>query len=379
MNVLLFSLHFFSFFYRQESDDELVESNFTSSFLNVSNHCYYHGSVQNDTFGYVAIDICAGIQGVIVAHDEILYIEPHAATEQPEASLDNMHATIHAITRADLPATMALDGNNSSFCGVHDEDEFEDSVEHERWHAEHDEDEEDEEEEESSESSDEPEQGGLWTIVPSTRTTRVRQKDKIQVLIVNDKTRYRSLGSQTEDSSLAILNLVAAYYRNGGFADPIEIELVGQITNNLQDPYTTKTSGGLVDPSGTYGLLGRFNYYRQRYASFLPSHDVAVLMSGKTFRSNILGLATVYSACMRDKSGVVTSLTPGSSQNVANAVIVAHEIGIAIYIDNETLSLVSTLVVILNRQLFVYHLITLSQLFIILLCDDFRTYVRYGS
>jgi len=254
--------------------------------------CYYQGTVDNDPSAFVAVNLCKGIHGTLVTQGKVFEIEPDQATLAGFVELDMIPAILHHISLRE-----GLQLSNYSFCDHQDSDE---------------------------------EKSGAKSFYTNSQTPALANFNSgeakvIQALIVNDFSRYQGLGAYTESASLDILNLVDAYYKYGSFRTSIRVEVVGQITNNLYDPYDIKTIGGKVDPSGSPGLLGRFNDYLQRYSPYLPEHDVAVLLSGLTFRNGMLGLATVGSCCDPTSRGLVTSMITGGLSE--QAIVVAHEIG----------------------------------------------------
>ncbi len=110
----------------------------------------------------------------------------------------------------------------------------------------------------------------------------------IELFVINDALRVAALGSAAaaETDTIHKINLIQNFYRNGGFAPPIQIILVGQLSLTV-DPWAATVTGTLVDSNV---LLNSFITWLA-LQSF--SRDAAILFSGRAFLNNVVGLSPV--------------------------------------------------------------------------------------
>eukprot|EP00928_Gymnodinium_smaydae_P032936 TRINITY_DN23736_c0_g5_i1.p1 TRINITY_DN23736_c0_g5~~TRINITY_DN23736_c0_g5_i1.p1 ORF type:complete len:952 (+),score=115.04 TRINITY_DN23736_c0_g5_i1:61-2916(+) len=160
----------------------------------------------------------------------------------------------------------------------------------------------------------------------------------VEALVVNDLSRYTAFGGKSGLDALAahstgVMNAVTTIYKaaptdGATFPHVVQVVLVGMNTIVDEDPWekTVKTSGSETDCSS---LLDLFNDWGQQQllAGKLIEHDNRVLLSGRDFDGNTVGLAGVSAMCDVARSGNVNMCGPKEGDKAQCAAVVAHEMG----------------------------------------------------
>eukprot|EP00930_Biecheleria_cincta_P046300 TRINITY_DN3192_c0_g1_i6.p1 TRINITY_DN3192_c0_g1~~TRINITY_DN3192_c0_g1_i6.p1 ORF type:complete len:1041 (+),score=103.50 TRINITY_DN3192_c0_g1_i6:366-3125(+) len=160
----------------------------------------------------------------------------------------------------------------------------------------------------------------------------------VETVVVIDHQRFQAFGGQAGLTALAahsaaVMNLVTTIYRtsptNGAqFPYTIQVVLTGMHTFIDGDPWenTVTMQGTETDCSS---LLSLFNNWgsQQQEAQLLMPHDNRVLLSGRDFDGNTVGLAGVSAMCDKTRSGNVNMCGTTESEKAQCAAVVAHEMG----------------------------------------------------
>lgn len=156
----------------------------------------------------------------------------------------------------------------------------------------------------------------------------------VEVVVVNDNSRYTAFGGQNGLADLAahsssVMNAVTSIYRaapmNVTLPYTIQIVLVAQHTFLQPDPYesTVSTWGGETELNS---LLSAFLGWtsKEMSAGNLSPNDNRILLSGRDFQGSTVGYAGVSAMCSVARSGSISMC--GSSLGRCSAVV-AHEMG----------------------------------------------------
>jgi len=157
----------------------------------------------------------------------------------------------------------------------------------------------------------------------------------VELLLVNDYSRSRALGSRVLTSSAAIVQSTAALYASGPFGFNITVQLRAQVSLPFGDPWPRpgpcSTSGGndACDPAteiDTSELLTSFSSWREEAmaSGLVPAHDNAALFSHLDFGGAVVGLAHKPGMCSADRSATVNQVTHTLPFSAA---LLAHEMG----------------------------------------------------
>eukprot|EP00930_Biecheleria_cincta_P096753 TRINITY_DN8854_c0_g2_i1.p1 TRINITY_DN8854_c0_g2~~TRINITY_DN8854_c0_g2_i1.p1 ORF type:complete len:1114 (-),score=144.64 TRINITY_DN8854_c0_g2_i1:210-3050(-) len=157
----------------------------------------------------------------------------------------------------------------------------------------------------------------------------------VEVVVVNDNSRYNSFGGQSGLSALAahsvsVMNTVTSIYRtaptSGAFPYTIQIVLVAQHTFLQPDPWDSDVSM-VGSETEVNTLLASFLRWCavEMAANALTANDNRVLLSGRNFDGATVGYAGVSAMCNLGRSGSINMC--GTSEPGRCAAVVAHEMG----------------------------------------------------
>ncbi len=140
----------------------------------------------------------------------------------------------------------------------------------------------------------------------------------VEVVAVTDSAYHVFYADEAEAAANSLMMMVGPYF---ALSSASPFVLVHTTTVVLDaDPWTVPANGsGEVDP---LALLDAFNAWA---AANVPAHDVAVLLSGRTFVQPTVGLAFTAAACTSTSGAVVQANHFGDVQ--FDALTVAHEVG----------------------------------------------------
>lgn len=157
----------------------------------------------------------------------------------------------------------------------------------------------------------------------------------IELMVVNDHSRYQQEGSETTVLTAGVANMADALFSralesnaqqtssSGGLQ--LRVMLVGQITFTREDPYAV--SGARSGVVAATDLLREFQDWFGSISpsANLPRSDSHFLLSGLTFEGNTVGVAPVGVMCRpRQRSGGVVQT---AHMSVAQSgLILAHEL-----------------------------------------------------
>jgi len=167
-----------------------------------------------------------------------------------------------------------------------------------------------------------------------TRRLQATSTKFVEILLVNDYLRYKDFTTVDElaADSVTIMNAVTAIYRNpptqsAQFPHQMQVVLVAQHTFLEADPWeaTVKTSGSEVMSDSLLDLFHDWAFQAVE-KGVVPAHDNRVLVSSRDFDGNTLGLAGVSAMCSPSRTGNVNQCMQGAERAVC-ASVVAHEIG----------------------------------------------------
>eukprot|EP00466_Bigelowiella_natans_P015998 jgi/Bigna1/67917/fgenesh1_pg.4_\ len=179
----------------------------------------------------------------------------------------------------------------------------------------------------------------------------------VDVLIINDYTRYGLRGIDTEAHSALVFSYVYFYYfggtTNGGTSFPgiysnsefkckIKLRLVGQMTWSHGTPYPVsyyqgpfcgyfcgRTDSCATQEYSSSCLISTYaqylDFYKPQLQNIFGSIDNAPMLSGVDFDGGTIGLAYVGTMCNGGLSVSINQLTGSSA--AFDASILAHEIG----------------------------------------------------
>ncbi|XP_056295914.1 disintegrin and metalloproteinase domain-containing protein 19 [Pseudoliparis swirei] len=243
-------------------------------------HCFYHGEVLGMSGSSVAVSTCSGLRGLISLNTSVSYlIEP-----LPVAAGGARRR--HAVFRAE---SLRLPGGR---CPHRHGDE---------------------------------EQGeglndflrGMTSPPRSVREKRdlSRNMKYVELLLVADKAEFEKHGSdlqKTKQKLQEAANLVDKYYK----ALSIRVALIGL------EVWTGRDMIGVSD--NPHGTLAAFLSWRGKQLRSLPN-DNAQLITGRSFRGTIIGMAHLKAMCSDYQSGGVN--TDHSESAVGVAATMAHEMG----------------------------------------------------
>ncbi|OCT86262.1 hypothetical protein XELAEV_18019954mg [Xenopus laevis] len=238
---------------------------------NMTEHCYYHGTVQGQDNSSVVISICSGIRGLITLSNNLSYIVEPLPGENVR----------HVIYKAEH---LGLSGR----CYGH-------SIQLE-------------------------EKLPILTSGASVHGTRVRREDVegercVELYLVADYAEFQKhdldLG-ETQRKMLEVTNYIDKFYR----ALNIRIALVG---------LEVWTAGDKCNVSeNPYSTLRTFLSWRRKLLLHTP-HDNAQLITGRSFYGTTIGLAPLQAMCSVYQSGGVNM--DHSNNAIGVAATMAHELG----------------------------------------------------
>merc|ERR1719265_1472796 len=126
----------------------------------------------------------------------------------------------------------------------------------------------------------------------------VRPVRWVEVILFSDHSRQATYGAGTGKNTLQLFNNMASYYLAAPLKHEVRLVLKGQYVFNSNDPYYPQMlTDGTTQVMGTYGLLNVFLQYVAANRAAFPQYDMALLLSGRGFQSNIRGLANVGAVC----------------------------------------------------------------------------------
>lgn len=157
----------------------------------------------------------------------------------------------------------------------------------------------------------------------------------VEVVVVNDNSRYNSFGGQMGLPALAahsasVMNIVSSIYRkapdSGAFPYTIQIVLVAQHTFLQPDPWDSvvKTGGSETEVNSLLMLFLGWSSVEMS-SHVLPANDNRVLLSGRDFDGSTIGYAGMSTMCNLGRSGSINMCS--NSQPERCAATVAHELG----------------------------------------------------
>ncbi|CAJ1335635.1 unnamed protein product, partial [Effrenium voratum] len=160
----------------------------------------------------------------------------------------------------------------------------------------------------------------------------------VEVLAVNDFSRFTAFGGQASLSALAahtvsVLNTVTAIFRASptdgvSFPHSVQVVLTGQHTFLESDPWdqTVKMQGEEVSEDS---LLEAFLTWSaaEMASGTISENDNRLLLSGRDFVASTVGYAPMSSMCDLARSGSINMCGPSSTDVAGCAATVAHEMG----------------------------------------------------
>ncbi|CAJ1408827.1 unnamed protein product [Effrenium voratum] len=160
----------------------------------------------------------------------------------------------------------------------------------------------------------------------------------VEVLAVNDFSRFTAFGGQASLSALAahtvsVLNTVTAIFRASptdgvSFPHSVQVVLTGQHTFLESDPWdqTVKMQGAEVSEDS---LLEAFLTWSaaEMASGTISENDNRLLLSGRDFVASTVGYAPMSSMCDLARSGSINMCGPSSTDVAGCAATVAHEMG----------------------------------------------------
>ena len=182
----------------------------------------------------------------------------------------------------------------------------------------------------------------LEASAPGRRLAVGATQKYVEVLAINDYPFCTSAGSagSAAATTAAILNIVTTMFREPTGSSTswtagveLQVVLVGQHSFTNADPWESlviSTANAATIASGdvdSSSLLDKFNSWVEaaEQTGAVPPHDNHVLLSGRDFEENTLGLAFLNTICGGQRSGSVNMV--GSYTNAQVAATVAHEMG----------------------------------------------------
>ncbi|XP_072001590.1 disintegrin and metalloproteinase domain-containing protein 19 [Engystomops pustulosus] len=237
---------------------------------NMTDHCYYHGSVRGQKGSSVTVSTCSGIRGLITLSNGITYVL--------EPMLEDSDK--HLIYRAEY---LEIEKGE---CGHKDSAErhLYNSTYHHLYHH------------------------------------RVRREDAegdrcVELYLVADYAEFQKHDmnlERTQRKMLEVTNYIDKFYR----ALKIRIALVGL------EVWTTGDKCNVSE--NPYVTLRAFLSWRRKLLSQTP-HDNAQLITGRTFHGTTIGLAPLQAMCSSYQSGGVNM--DHSDNAIGVAATMAHEMG----------------------------------------------------
>jgi len=261
--------------------------------------CFYQGSVANDPSGRVGLSTCkGGFDGLILAHGNIISIS-RVPQEEGKKSLHNGGSVQkHIVRRLTDSQVLEYQSDVQKFMRAH-----------------------------PNRTQD------------KNRRLATSGTKYVEAFVVNDYSRYQSFGGSSgltdlAEQSVSVMNAVTTIYKtdptgDASFPYVIQVVFVGQQTFVETDPWdsTVTMSGSETDCSS---LLDHFHTWGQAQLSAglatVSTYDNRILLSGRDFDGNTVGLAGVSTMCWAASSGNVNMCL--ATDDVAGcAATVAHEMG----------------------------------------------------
>nr|AAI69959.1 A disintegrin and metalloprotease domain 13 [Xenopus laevis] len=241
---------------------------------NHTEHCYYHGQVENYDESSVALTTCSGISGLIVlSTNNSYYLKP---LEVPGKETHTLVRTEHLLIKEGSCGHDGHSGSTASYL-----QEF---------------------------------------TAPSSHHHRVRRnvwrsQKYMELFIVADYSMFmkqnRNLGS-TKQRVLEIANYVDKFYMSMN----IKVALIGL------EVWTERDQCEVNDDAND--SLKSFLQWKQKLRS-RKKHDNAQLITGVTFKGTTIGMAPLEGMCTAENSGGVSM--DHSENAIGAAATMAHEIG----------------------------------------------------
>ncbi|NP_001035105.1 disintegrin and metalloproteinase domain-containing protein 19 precursor [Xenopus tropicalis] len=238
---------------------------------NMTEHCYYHGIVQEQDNSSVVISICSGIRGMITLSNNLSYIV------EPLPGEDGRHVIYKA---EHLGLSRICHGHS-----IHFEEKL-----------------------------------PTLTSNLSGHHSRVRRENVegercVELYLVADYAEFQKHDSDLEETQrkmLEVMNYIDKFYR----ALNIRIALVG---------LEVWTAGDKCNVSeNPYSTLRAFLSWRRKLLQHTP-HDNAQLITGRSFYGTTIGLAPLQAMCSVYQSGGVNM--DHSDNAIGVAATMAHELG----------------------------------------------------
>ncbi|XP_064171100.1 disintegrin and metalloproteinase domain-containing protein 8-like isoform X1 [Anguilla rostrata] len=264
-NRILIGKNYTETFYLEDGTEVTTSPNYTD-------HCYYHGHIQDIEDSSVSVGICSGIRGFVRAEQQVYLIEPLGA------SADGEHAVYR---REHLRSKRSTCGNSNESFYDH-----------------------------------EPRVSGVYK--PNGATSKLLfdgKKRFVELFLVIDNTEYKTFGRDKDKitaRALEVANHVDRLYRPLN----IRVMLIGLEIWSYKDQITVSTDSDKT--------LTNFLQWRQHTLLKKSRHDNAQLITGIDFDGDTVGLA-ITSAMCTGMSGAVNQDHADSPFAVASTI--AHEMG----------------------------------------------------
>lgn len=302
-------------------------------------HCHYVGVVDGEDqhgalAGYLAFSTCGGaIEGRLVTRSHDLVLGPLHPDDPGLRS--RRRRLLEAVPHVATPVSEVRSSAGGK-CGVSDED-IHDALHHDHLHDHaHD--------HHRDHDHHDDAHGGQHERARRELAMQGVSKKYVEALVASDVSRIASFQNDlaaTASNAVSVMNNVASMYRTDVWAGntvianlEVVVVLIGQHFFTSTDPWEStviSTANGATVDNGDVdvsSLLDKFNTWASgsKNAGDIPQNDNHILLSGRDFDGNTIGLAGMNAMCSSARSGNV-NMGVKTSNVVDVASTVAHEMG----------------------------------------------------